>query len=153
MSRVELAAIVLSVAGIAVSIYLTALHYAGAQPACVTTGAVNCEAVLTSSYAVIAGTSIPTSAAGIVWFGVSAALWTRPAGWLHVGWSALGLLAVLYLVFVEIVLLGAICLWCTAAHLLVVALLLLSLSPSGSNQMAQRAKARRPYRARRGGSG
>lgn len=110
------------------SIYLTVLHYAGVTPACPASGAVNCEAVLSSSYALIAGTSLPTSLLGIVWFGVNAALWTRPAAWPHLAWAGVGLLSVLYLVFVEIVLLGAICLWCTAAHVLVVALVLIAVT-------------------------
>ncbi len=128
MTRVQLAAIAISVAGVAVSIYLTVLHYAGVTPACVSSGPINCEAVLASRYAVIAGTTVPTSALGIVWFALSAAIWTRPRGWIPLAWSAVGLLTVLYLVFIEIVLVGAICLWCTAAHVLVVALLLIAIT-------------------------
>ena len=74
-----MAAVALSLAGVGISIYLTLLHYAGVTPACPESGPVNCEAVLTSSYSVIAGTTIPTSAAGIAWFGVSALLWS----WRH----------------------------------------------------------------------
>ena len=128
MPRLQLAAIAISVAGIAVSIYLTALHYAGVVPACAGAGAINCEAVLSSPYAVIVGTTTPTSALGIVWFSVSAALWATRPGWIQVAWSVVGILGVLYLVFVEIVLVGAICLWCTAAHVLVVALLLIAVT-------------------------
>lgn len=128
MARAQLVAIGLSVAGIAVSIYLTALHYAGVTPACVTSGAINCEAVLSSSYAVIAGSSVPTSALGVAWFGINAALWTRAVGWPHLAWSAVGLVTVLYLVFIEVVRIGAICLWCTAAHVLVVALVLMAVT-------------------------
>ena len=127
MTRVQLVGLVAAVAGAAVSIYLTVLHYVGVVPGCPVTGPINCDAVLTSPYAVIAGTSVPTSAAGIVWFALSAVLWTRPVGRVQLAWSALGLLAVLYLVFLEIVRIGAICLWCTAAHLLVVALFLIAL--------------------------
>ena len=126
MPRLQLIAILVSVAGIAVSAYLTALHYAGFAPVCPATAAINCEAVLSSRYAVIAGTSIPTSAAGIVWFAVSAALWTRPRRSLLLAWSLVGLLTVIYLLFIEIVLVGAICLWCTAAHVLVVVLVLIA---------------------------
>ena len=128
MTRVQLAAIAISVAGIAVSIYLTVLHYAGATPACVTSGPVNCEAVLSSSYSVVAGSSVPTSALGIAWFVVSALIWTRTPGRLQVAWSAAGLVTVLYLVYIEIVRIGAICLWCTASHLLVVALVLIAVT-------------------------
>lgn len=131
MGRVQLVAVALSVAGIAISVYLTALHFIGFAPACPSTGTINCEAVLSSPYAVIAGTNVPTSAAGIVWFGVSAFLWTRRWGGVQLAWSAVGLAIVLYLVFIEIVRLGSICLWCTAAHVLVLALLLIALSLRG----------------------
>ena len=128
MSRLQVLAIALSVAGVAVSIYLTVLHFIGFAPACPATGPVNCEAVLSSPYAVIAGTTVPTSAAGIAWFAVSAVLWARGFGRVLLAWSALGLVTVLYLVFVEIVRIGAICLWCTAAHVLVVAVLLIAVT-------------------------
>ena len=121
-------ALAASVLGIVVSIYLTVLHYVGVAPACPVSGPVNCEAVLSSPYAVIGGTSIPTSAAGIVWFAISAVLSLRSLGWVQLAWSTLGLLTVLYLVFIEIVRLGALCLWCTAAHILVLAIFLLALS-------------------------
>src|SRR5438874_7324933 len=128
MSRLQVLAIALSVAGIAVSIYLTVLHFIGFAPACPATGPVNCEAVLSSPYAVIAGTTVPTSAAGIAWFALSAVLWVRGFGRVLLAWSVLGLVTVLYLVFVEIVRIGAICLWCTAAHVLVLAVLLIALT-------------------------
>src|SRR5256885_16481869 len=128
MSRLQVLAIALSVAGVAVSIYLPALHFIGCAPARAATGQVNCEAVLSSPYAVIAGTAVPTSAAGIAWFAVSAVLWLRGFGRVLLAWSVLGLVTVLYLVFVEIVRIGAICLWCTAAHVLVVAVLLIALT-------------------------
>jgi len=133
--RLQLAAVAASVVGVGVSIYLTMVHYAGITPACPVSGTINCEAVLSSSYAVIAGTSVPTSVAGIVWFGVSALLWGWRFGPVHLAWSAVGLLTVLYLVFIEIVRVGAICLWCTAAHVLVVAIVMIAavmtVSPSG----------------------
>lgn len=128
MSRPALA-VAASVAGVAISIYLTILHYAGTVPACPVSGHINCEAVLSSRYGVIAGTTIPTSAAGIVWFAVSALLWLRPLGRLQLAWSLIGMATVLYLVYVEIVALGAICLWCTAAHVLVLLILLIALTP------------------------
>jgi uncharacterized membrane protein len=128
VTRWQLAALVLSVAGVGVSIYLTVLHFIGFAPACPAAGPVNCEAVLNSPYAVIAGTNVPTSVAGIVWFAVSAVLWTRPIGPMQLGWAAIGVVTVVYLLFIEIVRLGAICLWCTAAHVLVVAILLIAVS-------------------------
>jgi uncharacterized membrane protein len=122
---------------------LTIVHYTSVPLVCSTTGAINCEQVLSSPYAVIAGTTLPTSAAGMVWFAVSAALaGMRLAGpssslvpRLQLAWSAIGLTTIVGLVFIEIVVLGAICIWCTAAHTLVIAIFLLSLaSAERSNQ-------------------
>ena len=93
--------------------------------------------MLSSSYAVIAGTSIPTSAAGIVWFAVSAVLWGWRVGPLHLLWSAIGLATALYLVFVELVVIRVICLWCTAAHLLVLVIALIAVTLSTSRESAR----------------
>ncbi|MGA8923272.1 MAG: vitamin K epoxide reductase family protein [Candidatus Dormiibacterota bacterium] len=133
--RLQLLALFAGVAGVGVSIYLTIVHFAGIPLACPTNAAINCEQVLSSSYAVVAGSPVPTSAAGILWFGVSAALagaillshpapaWSR----LQLGWSALGLLTVLFLVYVEIVRLGVVCVWCSVAHALVLLIFLVAL--------------------------
>ena len=129
MPRAQAAAVLVSVAGVCISVYLTLLHYAGVVPACPASGAINCEAVLSSSYAVIAGTQVPTSVLGIAWFAVSAVLWATGRRWPVYAWMAVGLTFVLSLVYVEIVLLGAICLWCTAAHILVLALFVMALTP------------------------
>ncbi len=126
--RWQLLALAASVAGLGISIYLTAVHYAGVPLACPANGTINCEAVLSSRYAVIAGTNVPTSAAGIVWFTVSVLLWIRPAGRIQLAWSALGLGTAVFLVYVEIVQLGAICIWCTGAHVLVLLIFLIALT-------------------------
>ena len=120
-------------AGVAVSIYLTFVHYSAAPLVCSTSGAIDCERVLTSGFGVIGGSALPTSAAGIVWFTVSASLavrqlagrGSRSLARAQLAWSAVGLATVIGLVFIEIVVLGAVCLWCTVAHALVVATFLL----------------------------
>lgn len=131
--RWQLLALAASVAGLGVSIYLTVVHYSSIPLACPATAQINCEQVLSSAYGVIGGSAVPTSAAGIVWFAVSALLaagrltgrveLARP----QLAWSALGLVTVLFLVYVEIVQLGALCIWCSAAHVLVVAIFLICL--------------------------
>jgi uncharacterized membrane protein len=127
-------ALVASLAGVGISIYLTVVHYATIPLACPANAVVNCEQVLSSSYAVIGGSGVPTSAAGILWFAISAglalALWLRPGPQLarvQLAWSAIGLVTVLYLVYVEIVQLGAVCIWCSAAHALVLLIFLIAL--------------------------
>lgn len=122
------------IAGVAISIYLTVVHYARVPLVCSTNGVVNCERVLSSSYSSVAG--VPLSAGGIVWFTVTAALgavalarapeprWLQPA---QVVWSLLGLVTVLYLVGVEVLALGVLCAWCTSLHVLILLTLILSI--------------------------
>jgi len=43
-------------------------------------------------------------------------------------WSAVGLVTVLFLVYIEIVQLGAVCIWCSAAHVLVLLIFLVALA-------------------------
>ena len=134
--RWQLLALAAGVAGLAISIYLTVVHYSSVPLACPATAQINCEQVLSSAYGVIAGSGVPTSAAGIAWFAVSALLaagrlsgraeLARP----QLAWSALGLLTVLFLVYVEIVQLGAVCVWCSAAHVLVLLIFLIALPGS-----------------------
>src|SRR5229473_2491345 len=134
--RWQALALAAGLAGLGISIYLTVVHYSAIPVACPATAQLNCEQVLSSPYGVLVGSAIPTSAAGIVWFAVSALLaagrlagrnqLARP----QLAWSVLGLVTVLILVFIEIVELGAICIWCTTAHLLVLLIFLISLSSS-----------------------
>src|SRR5258706_9611259 len=109
-------AVLASVAGLAISGYLTVVHFPTIPLACPANAVVNCEQVLSSRYAVIGGSALPTSAAGIVWFAISAGLALLRRRQALLAWASIGLLTALYLVCVEIVQLGAVCIWCTAAH-------------------------------------
>lgn len=129
-----------AIAGTGILAYLTTVHYAGAPLACPTGAVVNCATVVSSSYSVVPGTAMPVTVPGLVWFMVSGAMalfamlrtrsgraepaWLRPA---HAVWALLALVAVLYLVYAEISL-RALCEWCTAVHLLVVASLLTAIA-------------------------
>lgn len=132
------AAALAGLAGAAISAYLTIVHYAAVPLVCTTTGIISCERVLSSPYSVIAGSELPTSAAGIVWFSVSAGLAllqltgrrSQRLVTLHMLWSAFGLATVIYLLFLEIVQLGALCIWCTSAHAFVVLTFLIALTRS-----------------------
>jgi uncharacterized membrane protein len=126
-------ALLASLGGLAVSIYLTLNHYAAAPLVCNLSG-FSCERVLTSPYATLPLTTWPTSIAGLLFFAVSILLLSlrffRPTPRLaqaSLAWAFLGLLFVLYLVYLEIVVINAICLWCTLVHVLVVVSFLLLL--------------------------
>lgn len=121
-----------SVAGLAISIYLTVVHYSTIPLACPASAVVNCEQVLSSRYAVIGGSALPTSAAGIIWFAIAAGLVLLRRRRALLAWSSIGLMTALFLVYVEIVQLGAVCIWCTAAHAMVLLIFLIALSrPDG----------------------
>lgn len=122
-----LALLAISVVGGAIAVYLTLTHFSSLPLLCTVGGPVNCVSVTHSAYSVIPGTSIPISALGIAWFAVSAGLARSSLRLVHFAWAALGVLFVLYLVFVEIVLLHQICEWCTAVHLLVLATFVVAL--------------------------
>src|SRR6266550_8513018 len=120
-------AVLASVAGIAISVYLTVVHFSTFPLACPANAVVNCEQVLSSRYAVIGGSALPTSVAGIVWFAISAGLAVLRRRRALLAWASLGLATALFLVYVEIVQLGAVCIWCTAAHAMVLVIFLIAL--------------------------
>lgn len=125
-----------ALAGLGISAYLTAVHAAQAPLVCSARGPIDCERVLTSGYAQILGTPIPTSAAGLLWFAVGGVLAVlqvaRPRSPVPLAaglaWAAAGLLVALFLVYVEIVKLGALCAWCSSAHVLILLTVLLGLA-------------------------
>lgn len=127
MSRWPAVAAVLAAAGFADSAYLTALHYDQRVPLYCTGGVFHCSQVLTSSSSAVAG--VPVAAAGLVWFAGMLLLALRALGpapaWLRaavLAWSAAGVAAVLLLIYTELFVVGALCLWCSVAHLLVLVL-------------------------------
>jgi len=117
------ASIALAGAGLAVSVYLLIEHFTGASSlACPESDVVNCQRVTTSEQATVLG--IPWAAIGTAYF-VAMLVLVLPPVWrledprirlLRVGLAAAGSVSVMYLVFVELFVVDAICLWCTAAH-------------------------------------
>jgi len=123
----------ISIAGVAVAIYLTTVHYARVPLVCTTSGVVNCERVLSSSYSTVAG--VPVSVGGIIWFVLTGGMGLiaflsapepRLLQPLQITWSLLGLATVVYLIGVEVLALGVLCIWCTSLHVLIFAALILS---------------------------
>jgi uncharacterized membrane protein len=133
----QLALLVLALAGMADAIYLTLVHYNDQiSLACPQNAVFNCAHVITSTYSYVPGTSLPISLPGLAWCLVVAALALAgiflddEQGWLRItqfAWTLLGLLTALYLVYVEIVLLHNICIWCTVLHALILVMFLLTL--------------------------
>jgi uncharacterized membrane protein len=131
----QIAWLILSLLGIGIAIYLTAVHYQGAPLVCSTTGVVNCESVLSSVYSRIPGTPLPITIPGLLWFIVSGVLalvaWRFRPGerrllLLELVWAVLGMLTVFYLVYAEVVRLHEICAWCTGVHAIILVMLLIA---------------------------
>jgi uncharacterized membrane protein len=126
---VALISTVLCVAGVGVATYLTYAHYTTAKVlACSDKGLVNCERVTTSTYSHIVG--LPVSDLGLGYFLVMAAL-CSPWAWrstsrvlrgLRVLAATSGVGMILWLVYAELFRLDAICLYCTAVHVITVLL-------------------------------
>ena len=119
----------LSLLAVGLTTYLTVTHYADPTAlACPDTGIVNCTAVTTSSWSVIVG--VPVALIGLLWATAMATInspwaWRSSVAWIdpaRLALSAAGAAMVLYLVYVELFRVDAICLWCTGVHVTTVAL-------------------------------
>lgn len=122
-------ALVCAVLGLLDAAYLTFEHFTSSTTlACSENGIVDCAKVTTSSYAAFLG--VPVALLGLVYFVVMTVL-CLPAlyrvdapvvGWARIAGAVLGVAMVVYLVWVELFALDAICLWCTGIHVLTVLL-------------------------------
>jgi len=124
-----LGSFVLALAGTAVSGYLTLDHYTTLAPlACPENATINCVKVTTSSYSTVH--SVPVALIGLLYYAAMSVLclprvWRvqRPAvvrGRVLAATS--GVAFILYLIWAELFQINAICLWCTAVHLITLTL-------------------------------
>jgi uncharacterized membrane protein len=126
--RQRLAAIAITLLGVAISGYLTYVHYAGLEPFCAG-GGHGCERVQSSTYANLGG--VPVAVLGLAaYVAIGAAL--VAAG--EVARMAAAALAVIgcafsaYLTYLELFVIDAICQWCVASALLMTLLAALTVS-------------------------
>jgi uncharacterized membrane protein len=121
----NIALLVCCVAGLGVSIYLTLTHYTKVVSlVCSNNGAINCEKVTTSPQSMVFG--IPVAVLGLVFFVsmfvlVLPRIYERPEliiARLRLASSVVGIGFVLYLLYCELFIIHALCLWCSSVHLL-----------------------------------
>jgi uncharacterized membrane protein len=119
-----LTTLLLSVAGLGVSIYLTITHFDKVALVCSDSGAINCEKVTSSPQSYVFG--IPVAMLGLAFF-VPMILLCLPAAWrstdrrIHLARLALsvtGVGMIIYLIIAELFIIKAICLWCSSVHIL-----------------------------------
>jgi len=110
----------LAVLGLAISAYLTWVHYAGIEPVC--SGISDCERVQSSTYAELVG--IPVAVIGVAGYAtILASLWARVEVTALLSYLAVAFSG--YLTWAELFRIEAICQWCVASAIvsLVIAVL------------------------------
>jgi uncharacterized membrane protein len=120
----RLATALLAVAGLGIAGYLTYVHYSGAAIACSTGG---CEKVQSSEYADVAG--IPVAVLGLAGYTLLLLTAFVPGelGSLAAAGLALGGFAfAVYLIYVQVALINALCHWCLANDAVIALLLAVS---------------------------
>jgi uncharacterized membrane protein len=130
---VPFATFVVSILGLADSIYLTYQHFSQATTfaGCSDSGTINCLKVTTSPWSWLPAGGppsfgIPVSVAGLAFFVFMVLInsrWGWRAPWPLLHWVRLvsvivGMVLVLYLVWAELFRINAICLFCTGVHIL-----------------------------------
>ena len=141
MPTTSQAGLALSVTGLAISGYLAIVHMTSASLlACAGGGLVDCERVTTSAEATVVG--IPVAFMGVAWFAAMVVL-NVPAAWrsrasavrrARLGLSVAGMAFVLWLIYAELFVIGAICLWCTVVHAVTFALFVLIMLEAPSSR-------------------
>jgi uncharacterized membrane protein len=107
----------LDVVGLAIALYLSTVELGGGVPAC---GPIHgCEEVARSEYSRIGG--VPVAVFGV---GLSLVLLTLALAWFrtdlyalllaHYGLSLAGVLFEVYFLYLQVFVIGAVCIWCTS---------------------------------------
>jgi uncharacterized membrane protein len=113
--RLLRASLFLALLGVAIAGYLTWVHYAGLEPLCAGGGG-GCERVQSSSYADLAG--LPVALLGLIGYLAIAGLLLVPGELGRIGPALVALIGAgfsLYLTYIEIFEIEAICQWCVAS--------------------------------------
>ena len=127
---------VLSVIGLGVSVYLTYVEFTHTRALCGPVG--DCNAVQSSPYAKLFGV-VPVGLVGAIGYIAILVTWVwrrirtdslaRAAGPIMFGMALFGTLFSIYLTYLELFVILAVCIWCLSSAVLITALLLLNLSP------------------------
>lgn len=121
---------VLDVIGLAIASYLSVVELQGGVPVC---GPLKgCETVATSPYSRIAGVPVAVYGVGLSLILLSLALaWWRTDVYAlllaHYGLSLVGVLFEVYFLYLQVFVIGAVCVWCTSYGLSLIARFVIAL--------------------------
>jgi uncharacterized membrane protein len=116
--RLRVAGLAVVLAGVGVASYLTYVHYAGLQPFCAG-GGHGCERVQSSSYARLGG--VPIAVLGLAVYVAIAVALAAPGERARLAAAALSVSGFgfsVYLTYLELFVIHAICQWCVASALI-----------------------------------
>jgi uncharacterized membrane protein len=128
VSRLRPATAVLAAIGVGIAGYLTYVHYAGINPICVSGGG-GCEKVQSSRWSELAG--IPVAVLGLAGYVAILLSLALPEDLGQLAAALLSLVGAgfsLYLTYTELFEIHAICQWCVASAVLMVALAIVSVA-------------------------
>ena len=130
-NKFRIASLILAVLGLLDSIYLTWVKFSGKYALCGPIG--NCESVNTSQYSEVFGIPIALLGAGaylVVIISLSlesrGSFWAEYSPIIVFGISLIGVLYSIYLTYIEVAVLKAICPYCVISAIILVILLVLS---------------------------
>ncbi len=112
--RLRTPVIVVALIGVAIAGYLTYVHYAGIEPLCAASG--GCEKVQNSGYAKLVG--IPVAVLGLIGYIAILAASLLPGELARMLASSLAIMGLgfsIYLTYLELFEIDAICQWCVAS--------------------------------------
>jgi uncharacterized membrane protein len=126
-SRLRLATAAVCLVGLGISGYLTYVHYAGIEPICAASG--GCEKVQSSDYAELAG--IPVALLGLLGYLAILVCTLAPGELARAAASSLAIAGLgfsVYLTYLELFEIEAICQWCVASAVAMVVLTALAVT-------------------------
>ena len=135
--RLRPAIVAASLIGVGISGYLTYVHYAGIEPICAASG--GCEKVQSSRYAELAG--VPVALLGLIGYLAILATALVRSDAARLAGSSLALAGLgfsLYLTYLELFEIDAICQWCVASAVAMAALAVLTVLRAASDEQAAR---------------
>lgn len=128
---------VLAVAGLAVALYLTYVETTNTQAVCGPVG--DCNEVQASPFAKLFGV-LPVGLLGAVGYVAilvawalgryAKGIWSRLAPFAILGMALFGVLFSIYLTYLELFIIRAVCIWCVTSAVIMAALLALSVGPA-----------------------
>jgi uncharacterized membrane protein len=144
----EVVTLLLSLIGLGLSIYLSITHFDKQLLACSGTGFIDCAKVTTSAQSRFLG--IPVAFLGLGNYVVMTGLntpwaWHSKHRWVHQARFVLAILSmcfVLWLIYAEVIIIGNICIYCTAVHLTTFLLLIVLTRVSPAQLGWDRSRAR-----------